>query len=82
MLRAIHAERMLARAAEFPFWDEGPVVLAGAVAEKVVEGGFHRAFVADAEAVELAESRVVSLDGLMRRFEGEPRHDGRLTKRR
>jgi hypothetical protein len=32
--RAVHAERVLAGAAEFAFGDEGPVVLAGAIVDR------------------------------------------------
>jgi hypothetical protein len=35
--RAVHAERVLAGAADFPFGDEGPVALAGAVVEQALE---------------------------------------------
>src|ERR1017187_1302785 len=52
--RAVHAERVLARAAEFPFGDEGPVVLAGAVVEQALESGADGGFVGDTEVVELA----------------------------
>src|ERR1017187_9906263 len=53
--RAVHAERVLAGAADFPFGHEGPVVLAGAVVEQALKSGADGGFVSDAEIVELAQ---------------------------
>ena len=76
--RAVHAERVLARAADFPFGDEGPVVLAGAVVEQALESGADGGFVGDAEVVELAQGRIVILDRLVRWLQFQPLHGGVL----
>jgi hypothetical protein len=72
--RAIHAERVLAGAADFPFRDKGPVVLAGAMIEQALESGADGGFVGDAEVVELAQSGVVILDRLVRGLQFQPLH--------
>src|ERR1039458_7499547 len=64
--RAVHAERGLARAADFPFGDEGPVVLAGAVVEQALESGADGGFVGDAEGVKLAQGRIEILNQIGR----------------
>ena len=76
--RAVHAERVLARAADFPFGDEGPVVLAGAVVEQALESGADGGFVGDAEVVELTQSRIVILNRLVRWLQFQPLHSGVL----
>src|ERR1035441_5832155 len=76
--RAAHAERVLARAADFPFGDEGPVVLAGAVVEQALKSGADGGFVGDAEVVKLAQGRIVILDRLVRWLEFQPLHGGVL----
>ena len=73
---------MLARAADFPFGDEGPVVLAGAVIEQALESGADGGFVGDAEVVELAQGGVVILDRLVRWLQFQPLHGGVLHQRR
>ena len=73
--RAVYTQGMLARAADFPFGDEGPVVLAGAVVEQALESGADGGFVGDAEVVELAQGGVVILDRLMRWLQFQPLHD-------
>lgn len=72
---AIHAERVLARAADFPFGDERPVVLASAVVEQTLESGADGSFVGDAEVVELPQGRIVILDRLVRWLQFQPLHD-------
>ena len=72
--RAVHVERVLARAADFPLGDEGPVVLAGAVVEQALESGADGGLMGDAEVVELAQGGVVILDRLVGRFEIERPH--------
>ena len=52
--RAVHAKGVLARTADFPFGDEGPVVLAGAVVEQALESGADSGLMGDTEVVELA----------------------------
>jgi hypothetical protein len=69
---------MLARAADFPLGDEGPVVLAGAVVEQTLESGADGGFVADAEVVELAQGGVVILDRLVRGPQFQPLRGGVL----
>ena len=66
MVRSVHTEEVLARAADFPFGDEGPVVLAGAVVEQILESAADGDFVGDAEVVELAQGGVVISDRLVR----------------
>jgi hypothetical protein len=73
--RAVYTQGMLARAADFPFGNEGPVVLAGAVVEQALESGADGGFVGDAEVVELAQGGVVILDRLMRWLQFQPLHD-------
>src|ERR1039458_5690837 len=80
--RAVHAERVLARAADFPFRDEGPVVLAGAVVEQALESGADGGFVRDAEVVELAQGGVIILDRLVRGLQFQPLHGCVLHQRR
>jgi hypothetical protein len=69
---------MLARAADFPFGDEGPVVLAGAVVEQALKSGADGGFVGDAEVVKLAQGRIVILDRLVRWLQFQPLHGGVL----
>ena len=76
--RAVHAERVLAGAADFPFGDEGPAVLAGAVVEQALEDGADSGFVGDAEVVELTQSRIVILNRLVRWLQFQPLHGGVL----
>jgi hypothetical protein len=65
-VRAVHPKEMLARAADFPFGDEGPAVLAGAMVEQALASGADGGFVGDAEVVELAQGGIVILDRLVR----------------
>ena len=71
---------MLPRAADFPFGDEGPVVLAGAVVEQALESGADGGFVGDAKVVELAQGGVVILDRLVRGLQFQPLHGGVLHR--
>ena len=73
---------VLARAADFPFGHEGPIVLTGAVVEQALESGADGAFVGDAEVVELAQGGVVILDRLVRGPQFQPLHGGVLHPRR
>ena len=77
-----HAQGMLARAADFPFGDEGPVVLTGAVVEQALESGADGGFVGDAEVVELAQGGVVILDRRARALQFQPVHGRVLHQRR
>src|ERR1022692_4470647 len=63
---------------DFPFRDEGPVVLAGAVVEQALENGADGGFVGDAEVVELAQGRIAVLDRLVRWLQFQPLHGGVL----
>ena len=73
-----HAERVLTRAADFPFGDKGPVVLAGTVVEQALESGADGGFAGDAEVVKLAQGRIVILDRLVRWLQFQPLHGGVL----
>ena len=56
------------------FGDEGPVELAAAFGEQVLEGAAHGHFVIEVQLAELAEGFVVGLDGGVRRLQVQLLH--------
>jgi hypothetical protein len=71
---SIHPERMPARTADFPFGNQMPIMLPGAVVQEILEGGADGRFMPDTQLLKLTQRRAIVLNGLVRRLEFQRCH--------